>query len=236
MPRGPAYDAPAPDPADINNWVATGWRLDVAYTTLRTPIPYGSAYEAIKDLPEGQESPFASNGRPNQGFLFRLSDAAGERLCQLVVGDTNSPIEAKLEVVTGAVADPAATSALAMIIVRMGQGAFRRKLDQHWSEKCAVTGLAVRELLRASHIKRWMDSDDHQRLDVCNGLLLSAAYDAAFDKGLVTFEDDGAIRISPKLGTDAAVLAGIDPVARVIGLLPGHRTYLAYHRDTYFNR
>jgi hypothetical protein len=64
-PLGPAHDAPAPHPGDINDWVATGWRLDVAYALLKHPVPYATAYAAMKDWPAGAESPFATNGHPN---------------------------------------------------------------------------------------------------------------------------------------------------------------------------
>jgi predicted restriction endonuclease len=52
--------------------------------------------------------------------------------------------------------------------------------------------------LRASHIVPWADCDDEQRLDIHNGLLLSALWDGAFDQGLVSFADDGAVLASPQ--------------------------------------
>ena len=52
-----------------------------------------------------------------------------------------------------------------------------------WGGRCAVTGLDLPLLLRASHIKPWRDSDNRERLDPYNGLLLSPSYDAAFDWG-----------------------------------------------------
>jgi len=56
-----------------------------------------------------------------------------------------------------------------------------------WEGRCAVTGLAVPELLRASHIKPWADCEtDAERLDVYNGFLLAPHLDAAFDLGFIT--------------------------------------------------
>ncbi len=58
--------------------------------------------------------------------------------------------------------------------------------------RCAITGLAVPALLRASHIKPWADcDDDKEQLDVFNGFLLSASLDAAFDSGVISVADDG---------------------------------------------
>ena len=56
---------------------------------------------------------------------------------------------------------------------------------EYWDSKCAVTGLAIPELLKASHIKPWKDSTDEERLDIFNGLLLAPHLDAAFDRGFI---------------------------------------------------
>ena len=58
--------------------------------------------------------------------------------------------------------------------------------------RCCLSGLDVTELLRTSHIKPWRDSNNVERLDPYNGLLLSPAYDAAFDTGLITSSTTGA--------------------------------------------
>ena len=72
-------------------------------------------------------------------------------------------------------------------------------------------GFQLRALLRASHIKPWKACDtDFERLDVHNGLLLSALWDAAFDAGLVTFEDDGRPCFSEALGHQACALLAWD--------------------------
>jgi predicted restriction endonuclease len=67
----------------------------------------------------------------------------------------------------------------------------------YWEGRCPITGITDPALLRASHIVAWAECDDAQRLDVHNGLLLSALWDAAFDTGLVSFADDGTVRASP---------------------------------------
>lgn len=79
----------------------------------------------------------------------------------------------------------------ALVQARVGQGKFRNDVASLWGkgEVCALTGIAVPELLIASHIKPWRDSDDAQRLDPCNGLLLAAHVDKAFDKYLLSFKE-----------------------------------------------
>ena len=84
------------------------------------------------------------------------------------------------------------------MVQRIGQDIFRKALLAYWNGRCPLTGIADPELLRASHIKPWSACEtDAERLDVHNGLLLSALWDAAFDKGLVTFADDGTPILSP---------------------------------------
>jgi putative restriction endonuclease len=102
-----------------------------------------------------------------------------------------------------------------------------------WGGRCAVTGLDLPVLLRASHIKPWRDSDNRERLDPYNGLL-SPAYDAAFDTGLMTFDGDGSVIISAELTPSRVERLGMDPVARIDGLHENHKAYLAYHRESVF--
>ena len=54
---------------------------------------------------------------------------------------------------------PRATEAERSVVQRVGQDIFRRGLLEYWDGRCAITGLAVPELLRASHIKPWADCD-----------------------------------------------------------------------------
>jgi hypothetical protein len=88
--------------------------------------------------------------------------------------------------------DVDATTREALVEARIGQGRFRRDLVALWGrgEVCALTGIDVPELLIASHIKPWRDSDDRERLDPCNGLLLAAHVDKAFDCCLLGFREE----------------------------------------------
>jgi hypothetical protein len=75
---------------------------------------------------------------------------------------------------------PSTTEAERLIVQRVGQDIFRRGLLEFWDGRCAITALALPELLRASHIKPWADcASDAERLDVFNGILLAPHLDAA---------------------------------------------------------
>jgi hypothetical protein len=124
---------------------------------------------------------------------------------------------------------PQTTEAERLIVQRIGQDIFRDRLVHYWQGRCPVTGITDPELLRASHIVPWADCDsDAERLNVHNGLLLSALWDAAFDRALVTFDDDGEPRFSPKLSELAR--AELRWTSR-LSLTDHHRQRLAQHRD-----
>ena len=129
---------------------------------------------------------------------------------------------------------PRATEAERLVVQRVRQDIFRQALLAYWGGRCPLTEISDPALLRASHIIPWAEcTTDAERLDVHNGLLLSALWDAAFDAGLVSFADDGAVLVSPTLGAAAAAALATDPPSALPGLTPRHRANLAWHRTRY---
>lgn len=116
---------------------------------------------------------------------------------------------------------------------RVGQNLFREGLMALWGGRCAITGLDVPELLRASHAKPWADSNDFERLDVYNGLLLAAHWDAAFDAGLVTVSGNGEVVASEALSFAARNILLISENLQ-LKLQPQHAPYLAWHKERVF--
>ena len=92
----------------------------------------------------------------------------------------------------GARTDIPSTTREALVQARVGQGKFRSDVTDLWGkgEVCALTGLDVPELLVASHINPWRDSNDDERLDPCNGLLLATHVDKLFDRYLLSFRGE----------------------------------------------
>ncbi|QNP43471.1 HNH endonuclease [Sphingomonas daechungensis] len=122
------------------------------------------------------------------------------------------------------------TEAERLVKQRKGQDIFRRALLLYWDAQCAVTGIAQLELLRASHIVPWaLCRHDAERLDAENGLLLAAHWDAAFDKGLVSFTNEGRAIYKPNL--HSTVLELLQPeTARLRLVTPKHKEQLSWHR------
>ncbi len=152
------------------------------------------------------------------------------RVYALGISLPDGPLETFLDSVKDL---PRTTEVERLTVERVGQNIFRTSLLAYWSERCPLTGISDGALLRASHIKSWSKCDsDAERLDVHNGLLLSALWDAAFDRGLVTFEDNGTPRFAPSLSREAR---GALQCNAPLPLMPQHRAYLAWHRHNGFD-
>ena len=105
----------------------------------------------------------------------------------------------------------------------------------YWGGACALTGISVPEILRASHAKPWADCDnDKQRLDVFNGFLLCANLDALFDRGLITFTDTGKLIISDRLETRHLSALHLSDNMALRWVAAEHAPYLNWHRRHVF--
>jgi hypothetical protein len=227
------HDSPRPRDLGEGLWEDAGKRIEVEYQDLATPLTIAGVIADLQPLMAERYSPINRNGTGNQGYLFALPPRAGRFLLDRID-------QVKQEISADAVEDGIvhavkdSTERRALVLSRIGQGQFRDSLMRMWGGRCAVTGLDILALLRASHIKPWRDSDNRERLDPNNGLLLSPSYDAAFDSGLISFGDDGGVILSADLRPPRIERLGIDSVARIVGLRDGHRGYLDYHRRDVF--
>lgn len=126
---------------------------------------------------------------------------------------------------------PQTTETERLVVQRIGQDIFRASLMDYWQGRCPLSGITDAPLLRASHIIPWSEClSDAQRLDVHNGLVLSALWDAAFDRALVTFDNDGTPIFSPNISEEARhALQWSQPVL----LTDTHRKNLEHHRQRF---
>lgn len=89
---------------------------------------------------------------------------------------------------------------IAQAKVRIGQGAFRKMILSNYNDRCCITGLDIPAVNRASHIIGWADPKGRKiRMDPHNGLCLSATYDAAFDKHLISLDQDFRVILSREI-------------------------------------
>jgi len=157
------------------------------------------------------------------------------KLAQALPNQAASDYEAQVqEELAKLPANTKGTEVERMVRQRIGQNAFRNAMLNYWSGACAVTGIAVSEVLRASHAKPWADCvNDTERLDVFNGFLLSANLDALFDRCLITFDDTGKIIISPRLSQVQCDTLGLKPGLCLRWIANEHLFYLRYHRSLF---
>lgn len=115
---------------------------------------------------------------------------------------------------------------------RIGQSAFKKALLAV-ERKCRLCGVSDERILVASHIKPWSQSNNQERLDVNNGLLLCPNHDALFDKGYISFDESGSIIISDSLDEATKVFLNINE-SKNIRMNEGQREYMKWHRENVF--
>lgn len=122
-----------------------------------------------------------------------------------------------------------------LIKSRVGQGSFRMALLEKYHGACVVTGITLKNLLIASHIKPWAVSSNAERLSTENGLLLSANYDRLFDSGLISFDDNRRIIVSRYINeANKERLHLTDEITANITFSTEMKHNLEYHRDIIF--
>jgi len=149
-----------------------------------------------------------------------------------VIGEYEKPVNAVFR--NENISKPDETEKNAVVRARQGQGKFREDLLKYWGNACAVTSVDSVRMLRASHIKPWKDSDNNDRLNPYNGLLLSPNLDALFDQGLITFGDDRKIGISARISDRNLKRLGVDRSMSLRKVDEEHKKFLAYHRGNIF--
>jgi hypothetical protein len=120
-----------------------------------------------------------------------------------------------------------------LIKARRGQGKFRAKLELV-EKGCRLTGVTDGRFLIASHIKAWKDSSNEEKLDGNNGLLLSPHVDKLFDKGWISFTDEGEILCADDEVEELMKTWGLDSEKSVGDFNEKQKFYLAYHREKTF--
>ena len=239
-----------PKPAEFGaageNWSDEGWCVPVEFVELERPLrPKAVAGELAPLLPE-KYSPIRADGRGNQGvYLAAVPEAMAAKLRELLGGQAEAieagpagelireAEEAAEEQQIQQRTDIGPVEKQRLVNSRCGQGVFRSNLDQI-EKRCRVTGISDPGHLRASHIKPWSKSSDQEKLDGYNGLLLAPHVDHLFDRGYISFADEGAMLVSTKLDSKVLERWGIDPDKNYGPFKAEQKVYLKYHREERF--
>lgn len=119
--------------------------------------------------------------------------------------------------------------------IRIGQSDLRKILLSN-KEGCEICGIKNKELLITSHIKPWAKSNKNEKLDCDNVLLLCSNHDALFDKGLISFNNDGSIIISNLLNDEDRNLLHLTGKEKITVNSKNKVKYLEYHRENIFKQ
>ncbi|KOO05335.1 HNH endonuclease [Vibrio nereis] len=204
----------------ISNWLMDSGELEQPLTDINSYRKFISYEEKARKLEQ-----FQIRDTKGKGMYSAALSHYHKFLADLSQIDINADIK---QVMTDKTLSETEKSIL--VKTRMGQGGFRTKLIQMWGG-CAVTGYRNTQLLLASHIKPWRDSNNEERLDKFNGLLLLANLDKAFDLGFISFNDQGKVMISSQLESPKVI--GLDE-SMSCNIAAEHKRYLAYHRAELF--
>lgn len=256
-----AYEAPKPMEFGAAGayWNMIGWRVDVHYNELRhSEIRPVDHMHVLRPLLPKKYSPVRENGYGQQSmYLTKLSDEFAGALVDLIGFD------ARLIIQGNRVAEPLAESVAigqvqweeheieqvrsntqmeatqreAIVLARRGHGLFKTRVGRI-ERACRVTKVDRIEHLRASHCKPWRDSNDEERLDGENGLLLTPSIDHLFDRGFISFDANGDVLVSPVAHSESLERMGVHVhgVVNVGGFSSGQAKFLEYHRENVYLR
>lgn len=225
-----------------------GWRLPVHFEELLQPLRPKDHLAALQAVLPTRHSPLRATGDANSTvYLTRIDAACAALLRRLLGGQVEELLDVAPALGSAARADDVAEHALRarpdldagtrkrLLAARSGLGVYRENVERH-EQACRLSGLLDRRHLRARHIKPWRDSNDREKLDGCNGLLFSPHFDQLFERGLISFSDNGDLLVARTLNPAVLPAWGIVPPRNVGAFQPGQCSYLAYHREQVFEK
>ncbi len=169
-------------------------------------------------------------------FTFSKTGKHLEALKELCNLDDSTSSERKVKDIVKIESDKkiSETEKERLIATRLGQGKFKQDVRKIEKGGCRVTGVDDIDFLMASHIKPWCKCTHEERLDKYNGLLLSPHIDKLFDRGYISFEDNGDMLVSEK----ANQVIGIWNIhIKNVGTFHSkQKEYLKWHREKVYNK
>jgi putative restriction endonuclease len=237
------------------NWTAVGWKVDVKYVDLKNVIRPKDHIDIIRPTLPRKYYPL----RPETGdglqsvYLAKVPDEMAGVLIGLIGAEANTIInkapslilsedeqkqleEDQVEASIQASQDIDQTEKESVVKSRRGQGLFKTRLTAIEGQ-CRVTKISNPNHLIASHIKPWAKCDNNQeRLDGNNGLLLAPHIDHLFDKGYISFDNNGDLLISEYADLNSLAKMGVDVGKPVnVGAFNEEQCgYLEYHQEAVF--
>ena len=251
-----SYCWESPKPAEFGTtgqyWEDVGWKVRVQFTPVPHRVRPKDHIEILRPLFPPRYGPLQANGDGKQGvYLTELPPPFAEVLAGLIGAEAQSLIggvvvgapmqtnddldwwEHRMEAAVDTDTSIPPTERETIIRARRGQGLFKDRVMQ-MEARCRITKVDNPVHLVASHCKPWRDSNNQERLNGDNGLLLTPSIDHLFDRGFIGFEDNGELIISPVAHRPSLERMGIETkaVVNVGGFSSGQRSFLDFHRKS----
>jgi len=258
--RTHCYTSPRPDEfGHIGDaWDKLGWRVDVNFNQIPPKLRPADHMKALAPVLPERYSPLNETGHGYQHvYLASVPKKMAVALAQLMGPTVLHLVTATKAAEEGNILDTeplgineweqaetnrvlqnrtlTETTRNALIKARIGQGLFWRNVASIEC-RCRVTSVTYPAHLFASHIKPWRESTNDERLSGENGLLLTLSIDHLFDRGFISFEDDGELIVSDVAHEESLRRMGVDTehVVRVGRFSEGQKFFLAHHRRSVF--
>lgn len=238
-------------------WSDEGWKVDVRYRKLSSPVRTMDHIDSLRLFLPSSKSPIRSeNGRGNQAYLFQLDKPFALALAHLIDGQIVALVSGNYVADSSESADTidihieawedileenilsakniSETEKETLVKARRGQGKYRELLLAR-EPRCRITGVDKPEHLIASHIKPWRSASNDERLDAENGFMLTPTIDHLFDKGFISFENDGSVLLANVADRDAMKRMGVigEGAPTTVGhMRDGQKLYLDWHRES----
>ena len=244
----PAETQPQPEFRKFNEgWSTEGWFVETDFAELDNQIRPKDHIDKIRDLLPSKYSPLQQNGNGIQSvYLANVPTEMATILIQLIGSEASNKIDYLVDIENVLErpsddldnqiverTDIGAVEQIRLLRSRRGQGVFKRNVMLH-EKGCRVTNVTDIRHLRASHIQPWSLSDDKQKLNGSNGLLLSPHIDHLFDKGWISFGDKEEIMVSKNLTSGLPSAWGIDLDHKVGKFTDAQSEFLEFHRSRVF--
>lgn len=232
------------------NWGHAGWLIPMSWDAVVHPFRPKDYIDRLRPhLPKKYSPLRPETGSGNQkAYPCEINEAIYSLVNFLAGGISPKPlasssrselvdrIENEIQAELASHTALSASERLQIFKARKGQGLFRRNVEAI-EPMCRLTHISTPVLLTASHMKPWRSCETtEERLDGNNGLLLAGHVDRLFDRGMISFCENGALLISrqldpedvKKMGLSAAFERGVGSFSRQ------QARYLAYHRENVF--
>lgn len=230
-------------------WGTAGWLVPIEWQLLKAPVSPKQHLALIAPLLPARHSPIrAETGDGNQGCYLAaisvelggvlqgiISNADGDALEVAAVRSTIA-VEDRAEAAVRLQTELAITEVEQIVRARRGQGRFRLNVLAV-EKQCRLTGVSSEQFLVASHIKPWAVCTNVERLDGHNGLMLSPHVDRLFDRGWVSFAENGGLLVANDEAEAALSAWGLPHAGFAVGRFSVRQdAFLAYHREYVFGR